>query len=106
MAPEEKMMKLERTTVGLNVIAGVALAVILALVADVRGGIASLTSRVEQAIRDVAVLNAQNLDARARLLESIAATNQTRIQDLLREMNRLDMHDAQMDKDIKESRKP
>lgn len=64
-----KMIRLERATVGINVLGGVALAILIALVTDVRGSISALTQRVETAIRDVAVIQSQNLDAHIRDLE-------------------------------------
>lgn len=70
-APDEtsKMLRLERASVGVQALAGLALLVIGALVADVRGSIATLNGRVETAIRDVAVIQSQNLDSHIRDLE-------------------------------------
>ncbi len=69
--PEEtsKMIRLERTSVGINAVAGIALVILIALVTDVRGSISTLTTRVETAIRDVAVIQSQNLDMHIRDLE-------------------------------------
>jgi hypothetical protein len=83
MSPREaedtgKMLRLERATVGLNAIAGVALAILVALVVDVRGSIATLNARVETAIRDVAVIQSQGLDAHIRDLEKRMATVEAR----------------------------
>lgn len=74
MSPREaedtgKILRLERASVGVQAIAGVALLVIGALVADVRGSIATLSARVETAVRDVAVIQSQNLDGHVRDLE-------------------------------------
>ena len=64
-----KILRLEKATVGINALAGLALAVLIALVADVRGSISRLSERVETAIRDVAVIQSQGLDARLRDIE-------------------------------------
>ena len=64
-----KMIRLEKATIGVQALAGVALAILIALVADVRGSISTLSTRVETAIRDVAVIQSQNLDAHIRDLE-------------------------------------
>lgn len=74
MSPREtedtsKMIRLEKATIGVNVIAGIALSILIALVADVRTSISTLSQRVETAIRDVSVLQAQNLDLHIRDLE-------------------------------------
>lgn len=69
--PEEtsKMIRLEKAGVGINIVAGLALAILIALVSDVRGSISTLSARVETAIRDVAVIQSQNLDAHLRDVE-------------------------------------
>jgi len=74
MSPREaedtgKMIRLEKATIGVNVIAGVALAILIALVSDVRSSIGSLAIKCDEAIRAVAVLHSQNLDAHIRDLE-------------------------------------
>lgn len=68
------MIRLERASVGINAVAGIALAILIALVADVRGSIKDISARVETAIRDVAVLQSQSLDVRLRSLELRLAT--------------------------------
>lgn len=73
------MIRLERASVGINVVAGIALAILIALVADVRGSIRDISGRVETAIRDVAVLQSQTLDARMRSLEQRCATFEARV---------------------------
>lgn len=78
MAPTKddtgQMIRLERTSVGINAVAGLALAILIALVADVRGSIARMSERIETAIRDVAVIQSQNLDGHIRDLEKRMAT--------------------------------
>lgn len=84
MAPTKddtgQMIRLERTGIGINVVGGVALAILIALVADVRGSIARMSERIETAIRDVAVIQSQNLDGHIRDLEKRMATIEARQQ--------------------------
>lgn len=68
------MLRLEKATIGINVLAALALTILIALVADVRGSIATMAARVETAIRDVAVLQSQGLDGRIRDIERRTAT--------------------------------
>lgn len=76
-----KMIRLEKATVGINAIAGVALAILIALVADVRGSISRLSERVEATLRDVAVIQSQQLDARVRDLERRVTTTEAQRRD-------------------------
>lgn len=73
--PEEtsKMIRLEKAGVGIQGVAGVALLVLIALVSDVRGSIREISARVETALRDVAVLQSQNLDTHVRELQARVA---------------------------------
>lgn len=64
-----KIIRLEKATIGINAIAGAALMILIALVADVRASISALAVKCDQAIRDVAVLHSQNLDSHIRDLE-------------------------------------
>ena len=69
--PEEtsKMIRLEKAGVGINVVAALVLTITLALVADVRTSISTLVADVRSLIRDVSVLQSQNLDIHVRELE-------------------------------------
>lgn len=73
-----KMVRLEKATVGLNAIAALAILLLGWLVNDVRASISRLTDRVETAIRDVAVIQSQQLDARLRDLERRVTTSEAR----------------------------
>jgi len=82
-------LRLEKASVGVSAIGGLLLVVLLALVSDVRGSIGALVVKVDAAIKDVAVLHSQALDARLRLLESTATRNVQRIEYLERECERI-----------------
>ena len=101
-----QMIRLERTSVGINIVAGAVMTIILLLVADVRSSIGTLTNKVDLAIKDVAVLQAQGLDARVRSLEAIAQANMARLAEHQRELDRLNMHTTDLEKILREQRKP
>lgn len=82
-------LRLEKASVGVSAIAGLLLMVLIALVSDVRGSISALVVKVDQSLRDVAVLQAQTLDGRLRILESTATRNVQRIEYLERECERV-----------------
>ena len=82
-------LRLEKASVGVSAIGGLLLLVLLGLVADVRGSIGALVLKVDAAIKDVAVLHSQALDARLRLLESTATRNVQRLEYLERECERI-----------------
>jgi len=82
-------LRLEKASVGVSAIGGLLLIVLLGLVSDVRGSITTLVVKVDQAIRDVAILQAQGLDARLRMLEGTATRNIQKIEYLERECERL-----------------
>lgn len=65
----QRTVRVERVAVGVQALGGVILTLSLLLIADMRSSIQLLGIKVEEAIKDVAILRSQRLEERLSKLE-------------------------------------